>query len=77
MKALVQKLEGNWIKSFSDDPKAIMSFSSSAVSPTNIIWRWKKNEYRAFSAKAWRQIFPYQKFYRSKKDQECSSLGSK
>lgn len=48
MKALVKMLECNWIKSFSDDPKAIMSFSSSTVSPTSMIWWWKKNEYQAF-----------------------------
>lgn len=42
MKALVEVLEGHWIKSFSDDPKAIMSFSSCTASPTNIMWWWKK-----------------------------------
>lgn len=42
MKAPVEVLEGHWIKSFSDDPKAIMSFSSCTASPANIMWWWKK-----------------------------------
>lgn len=36
-KALVEVIECHRIKSFSDDPKAIMSFSSRTASPTNIM----------------------------------------
>jgi len=37
MKGLVELLEGHWIKSFSDDPIAVTSFSSCTASSTNIM----------------------------------------
>lgn len=47
MNPSVEALKSHWIKSFSDDPKAITSFSSHTAPARNIMW-WGKKEISGF-----------------------------